>query len=333
MKTRLFAVFLLTLSACVIDPHYEDKVLPYGDDVALVKSSAYISHTPSEMIFETSVVVLNSFYEGFDNDYLSPEAFAVDGYHGNYSIESVVGEQLDSRGTASSIFFLIDQSGTYENVDPYNTRLQAIGKFFQDVAAPHTLEVGASARQGVLTTEPLEIMSAAFDNDRVSRDYLFNLSRRTGGENAIADAANEAIDILSSKSELARKELVLLVHGNQDFSVTTYEDLAAKARSQSVAVHVIAIGEQPQLNELGMLSRETGGLFVVCSTVEQMVKVFSELERLINGGIYVYRLRVRFQSSGGLVAPGSSWLHRIEIDDPFGDVIYNSISVNIMIPS
>jgi hypothetical protein len=88
MKIKAFGFLLLTLTACVIDPHYEDKVLPYGEDVALLESSRYISHTSSEMIFETSVVVLNSFYQGFDNDYLSVDDFQVSGNEGSYLIES-----------------------------------------------------------------------------------------------------------------------------------------------------------------------------------------------------------------------------------------------------
>ncbi|MEX1241658.1 MAG: vWA domain-containing protein [Cyclobacteriaceae bacterium] len=334
MRTKAFGFLLLGSAACVIDPHYEDKVLPYGGDAALVESSTYITHTSSEMIFETSVVVLNSFYEGFDNEYLGADDFQIGGYEGTYSVEAFNGVHLERPATASSIVFLIDQSGTYENVDPYNTRLQAISKFFHDIVPPNTFIMGASARQGTLTTEPLEVSSTVFANDwRANGDYLFDLSHRTGGENAMADAADEAVDLLLQKTGPVRKEMVLLVHGSQDNSITPYEDLIAKARANSIAIHVVALGEEPDLNDLGMLSRETGGLFVACSTVKQMVKVFSELERLMNGALYVYKLRVRFKPSQGLVEPGSGWLHHIEINDPYGETFYNSIPVNIMIPS
>lgn len=334
MRIKGFYFLFLSLTACVIDPHYEDKVLPYGGDVALLESSSYLTHTSSEMIFETSVVVLNSFYEGFDNDYLTVDDFGIGGYEGTYTIESFESHQLESRATVSSIVFLMDQSGTYENVDPYNTRFQAISKFFQDIVPPNTFIAGASARDGALTTEPLEVSSTVFANEwRANRDYLFDLSRRTGGENAIADAAGQAIDLLVQKTDAVRKELVLLVHGSQDRSITSYGDLVAKAQANSIAIHIIVLGEEPDLNELGMLSRESGGLFVVCSAVKQMVKVFSELERLMHGTVYAYRLRVRFKPSQGTVEPGSGWLHRIEISDPYGDILYNSVPVNIIIPS
>lgn len=334
MRIKGFYFLFLSLTACVIDPHYEDKVLPYGGDVALLESSSYLTHTPSEMIFETSVVVLNSFYEGFDNDYLTVDDFGIGGYEGTYTIESFESHQLESRATVSSIVFLMDQSGTYENVDPYNTRFQAISKFFQDIVLPNTFIAGASARDGALTTEPLEVSSTVFANEwRANRDYLFDLSRRTGGENAIADAAGQAIDLLVQKTDAVRRELVLLVHGSRDRSITSYGDLVAKAQANSIAIHIIVLGEEPDLNELGMLSRESGGLFVVCSAVKQMVKVFSELERLMHGTVYAYRLRVRFKPSQGTVEPGSGWLHRIEISDPYGDILYNSVPVNIIIPS
>src|SRR5688572_4285926 len=109
MRTKAFCFLLLGLTACVIDPHFEDKVLPYGEDVALLESSNYVGHTPSEMIFETRVVVLNSFYEGFDNDYLTLDDFRVGGYEGTYTIESFDSYEVESPGTASSIVFLMDQ--------------------------------------------------------------------------------------------------------------------------------------------------------------------------------------------------------------------------------
>jgi len=333
MRIKGLAFLLLSVSGCVIDPHYEDKVLPYGDDVALRRDARYVGHTVAEMTFDASVVVLNSFYEGFDNDYLIKEYFHVSGHEGAYTIESFEKFVLDGPATPSSILLLTDQSGTYENVDPYNARFQAINKFLQDIVYPNTFLVASSSRDGALASEPLESPSAVFGNDwQGTREYLFDLSHRTGGRNSILDAASVAIDLFLQKTDAVRRELVLLVHANDESSAVSPEALIAKAKTHSVVVHVIALGTEPDPEVFSRLAQETGGIFAPCSRDKQMVKVFGELERLINGNLSVYKMRIRFAPSQGGVGPGSNWLHQIEIRDPYSDEIYNPVPVNLMIP-
>lgn len=332
MMNKAIGFVLLCCAACVIPPHYEDRELPYGEDVALLERPEYIGHADKEMSFEARVVVLNSFYEGFDNDYLTAEDFTIGGYEGEYTIQSFETYRRESDNRPSSIMFVVDQSGSYENVDPYNTRLQAISKFLHDIRPPHNFTVGAATVDESLATGPLEVSSAMFGNDwRGARNFLFELSRRTGGETILADAVNKALDLLKQQSG-ARRELVLLVRGGADRSTTTYRQLSDKASANSIPIHIIALGNEVDAVTLGALSGETGGLFVQCSTVKQMVQAFKEFERLMHGTVEGYRLRVLFMPQQ-VIESGSSWLHRIEILDPYTEVPYNSVPVSIMIPS
>ncbi len=334
MRSKGFGLVAVALFGCAIDAPSDRRYLPPVENVALMQSGQYTSHSSSEIIFETSVLVLNTFYEGFDNDYLNVENFQVDGPSGTYTVESFEAYDLPVPAAPSATVLLIDQSGSYADTDPYNTRAQAINKFIRDVVRPNTFLVGASARLGSLHAEPLEVPSTDFGNDiNAMGGYVFDLAHRTGGVNAILDGADEALDLLIDNDGPSRKQLVLLVHENDLNSFTSLESVVLKANHAGIAVHVITLGPQPEARIFAQLAEDTGGIFAACSSDKQMVKVFSELERLINGPRFVYHLKIRFEPSQGLVEPGTGWLFRIQVYDEYTEEDYNDVPVEINIPS
>ena len=335
MKSKVCSLIVLVLAGCAIDGPGDRRYLPADADVALLQSGGYAGHASSEIVFEASVLVLNTFYEGFDNDYLVPADFQVSGPAGSYTVESFDAQDLPAPAAPSSTVFVIDQSGSYADTDPFNTRAQAINKFVHDVVSPNTLLIGASARQGSLSAEPLEVQGVQVTNgSHGDGNYIFELGHRTGGLNAILDGADEALDLLIDNGDpAARKQLVLLVHGNDQSSATSIGSVVLKAQHAGIAIHVIALGPAPDAGFFAQLAEDTGGMFAPCPTEKQMVKVFSELERLINGPRFVYRLRVRFNPSQGQVAPGTEWLFRIGISDEYLERTYNDVPVKINIPA
>ncbi len=331
---RINAIVLIStiLTACVIDPIAENKSLPPQDNVALLYGARYINHNSSELTFDARIVVLNTFYEGFNNDYLEYGNFEIDGA-GSYEIESFNCVEIAGPDKPSSMIFLVDQSNSYLTMDPYNSRSQAIHKFLRDITPPNKFLVGACARQGLLSTEPMELYSNDFDNDwEGSSNYLFELSQRTGGMSAIWDGADLAMERLIEDPDDARKELVLLVHGEDANSITTVDNLIAKAREYDISTHVIALGSDFKMDDFARLAQETGGFSAACSTDKQMIKVFNELDRLLHQASYVYTLRKKCKPSVDLLSPGSSSLHTIKLNDPFTDLVYNSVYLKIIIP-
>lgn len=333
MKINGLWLILAAFTGCVIDAPGEYKFLPAEDDVALLHSGRYISHSSTELVFESEVVVLNSFYEGFNNDYLTVKNFEIKG-NGTYTLESFRSLQLAGAAKRSSMVFIMDQSGSYKSIDPYNARSQAINKFLQDIVQPNQFLVGASARKGMLTPEPLEVFTTEFGNDwRGNSAYLFGLSQRTGGLNSILDAADQAIELWITNTEPIRRDLILMVHANDESSTTSLESLILKAKNKGVTIHVISLGTELNTAVFAQMSQETGGLFAACTTDKQLIKVFRELERLINRETFVYKMRIRFKPAPIMLQPGSGSVHKINIQDKFLNKPYNPVYLKITIPS
>jgi hypothetical protein len=279
-------------------------------------------------------VVLNSFYRGFDNDYLEKEDVSMEGSDGTYTIETFDFIPFAAPENPSAAVLLIDQSGSYIGIDPYNTRSQSINKFLKDIKPPHTFLIGACSAQGDLSQEPVEFSAeGSGGNLELNSRYLFALSKRTGGLNTIFDAADQAIDRLIVNGQLTRRELILLVHANDEKSFTSAEDVISKAKLNNISIHVIVFGNETDKDVFSRLSIETGGMFVVCPTEREITKIFNELERLINGKRGVYKIKVSYKPLQGSVQPGSVSSHVIEILDPYTHKVYNPVFITVKIPS
>jgi hypothetical protein len=332
MRIKDAGLFFIALAGCTIAPIDAYKSLPPQGNVALAKSVEYIDHNTSEIIFEVQVLVLNTFYQGFDNDYLESANFQFTG-NGTYTIDSFSGARAENSSGGSSLIFLIDQSDSFETIDPFNTRSPAIGKFFRDMNPPNDFTAGGFAMQGKLLTEPLELYSTNLGNEwKEQTTYVFGLTKRTGGSNAARDAADQAIELLMANPAPRGKDVILLVHGEDNSSTTTIDDLTGKGQSEGIKIHVIALGSGYDIDDFARLCAETGGLFAVCSTDRQLVKVFSELERILYHDSFSYKMRIRFDPSEGVPQPGSSYLHTIRIQDNFIQEEYNPVYVNVTVP-
>lgn len=334
MRIRIVHVLIpLVLFSCQIELSNDPPFLPAENDVALLSGVNYVSHTSSEVVFETELVVLNSFYRGLDNYYLAQEDFDLTG-KGTYSIEtfSFVSEQIAT--TPSATILVVDQSGDYDSLDPYNTRSQSITKFLEDLQPPHTFLVGGCSAQGKLSQEPVEFPTGVLSNNwELSSRHVFELSKRTGGKNAMFDGAQLAIEKLSNLGTSMRKELILLAHTDDVEGATSSEELITLATQNGVTIHVIILGNETNKDTFSSLAVDTGGLFVVCPSEKEMTKVFNELERLINGTRGVYKLRIHFKPSQGVVQPGSVISHSLEILDPYSKLLYNPVFITVKIPS
>lgn len=309
------------------------KFLPLQDDAAILSRAAYLTHNASEVIIEADVVVLNSFYRGFDNDYLYQKDFQITG-NGTFNIESFDFVTIAKNQSPCNFILLIDQSEDYSALDPYNARTQAMNKFIRDIVSPDKFLIAAAAKSGSLSAEPVEFAADQFGNDfELHGQYLFELSKRTGGSNAILDAASAAIERFSASPPSVKKQIVMLVHRNDEVSAVTADELLSKAILNNVAINTIAFGEDIDNYIFSQLSAATGGLHAACSNEKEVVKVFSELKRLINEEKDVYRIRFSYKPPASQVLQsGTVTKQIIEIIDPFSEKLYSPVFVNVKIP-
>jgi hypothetical protein len=335
MKTKIFYFIpFLILLACEPLAPSGGIFLPPQKDVAILRNAKYISHSATELIIETEIVVLKSYYRGIDYASLDQKDFQFKG-DGIYAIKSFDAVSVSAPAKSSSTILLIDQSGDYLEIDPHNTRSQVINKFLQDIALPDKFLAGASAENGKLSREPADFFTGEFGNEWLPYSlYIYELSKRTGGTGAMPEATVEALEKLGDDPAQARKELVLLVHSDAEGSAIMAEDLITKARLANVAVNVIILGDKPDKDFFFQLSMETGGLFAVCPGILEINKVFSELERLINHEKIVYRFRVSYKpTTPEALHAGTMTRHTLEITEPNSENSYSPLTVNIKIPS
>jgi hypothetical protein len=331
MRTKACYIFaILSMLGCdVLTP--SDTFLPEQNDAAILTGVKYISHTPGELIMDADVTILNSFYSGFDNDYLKKEDVAVVG-DGTYLIESFNVTSENAASDAACILLLIDQSGSYLQEDPFNSRSQVLSKFAYDVNVHDQLLIGAASDVG--TDSPVEFSSDSFDNDsRAHSMFIYSLSTRTGGGSSLATASMISIDRLTTCSN-SKKELVIF-HHSEWLSEQTQQELVARAKGENVAMHMISLGnDRPDEFLYSGLATETKGFYIGCPSVHEVGKVFSELSRLLTGKRTGYRMRIRFLTSPAKpLLPGSITQHTIQIVDPYSGKNYNPVLVNVTIPS
>jgi hypothetical protein len=331
MKTKAFHVFIiLSLLGCnALAP--VDPFIPLQNDAAIVTASEYVSHTSTELTMDVDLVVLNSFYIGFDNNYLLKEDVEVTG-DGIYDIVSFQKTLEKAPTDAACVLLLIDQSESYLEEDPFNSRSQSFSKFAHDVVVHDQLLIAGASN--VKIDSRVEFSSDNFNDDANTQSaFIYALSKRTGGTTSLEAATPVALDKLSSCGH-SRKHLVVFYH-SEWLSQQKQDELIAQATSENVVIHLISIGnDRADEFQYSALATETNGFHIACPSVLEVNKVFSELSRLLSQQRAGYRMRIKFQAPpGNLLVPGSTTRHTIQITDPYTGKNYNPVFVNLTIPS
>ena len=332
MKTKLFigCSWLVLATACEVIFDNDSRYLPVRNPAALVLKNRLVSYTSSELVYETDVLLLE-IYDGWYNTFLDKEAFV---FGGDAKTTVLDFQRITSGSTgASSSLLLMDVSGSYEQTDPYNARSQAINKFFHDHSPPDNFLLGAFSKDGSLTTDAVEFYGDNFTTKTTTEysRYLFELASRTGGSSSLYDALEESIAIFS-KITNARKELVVLVHAPDAGSSATSSAVLQKSQTEGVRMHMIALGNQAPVQTLATLAHGSGGFFAACRDEKEMVCVFNQLHRLLNGDVEAYRIRVKVEFQEALVTSNWEWMQTISITDTQFGYEYNPAYAYIKIP-
>ena len=335
MKTKSFLLFFIaSFFSCTIYLQDEDyRFFPARREIAVVTNSQYISHTSSEVIYEMEVVLL-PYFEGDANDdyiYLPQEDFAFENPNTAQIIDFDTVKITAPAGNLS-VACLIDQSGSYEETDYYNSRSQVINKFFQDNSPPDNFLVGGFSRGGLLREDPVELFKDNFINDwQAPQEYLFGLAKRTSGTSSLYDALANTLTKFNSPGVNQRKELIVLAHSQDAGSSVSISAVIQQAKAYGVRIHAIELGNE--LNGvLAPFSQQTGGIHAYCPTIEESATMFNHFRRLLKGSWKVYRIRARYQPGSGVVQSGFDFTQMMKINAAEFDFQYNPVYVSIKVP-
>ena len=139
-----------------------------------------------------------------------------------------------------------------------------------------TPETGFSVLQG-FTSNKSAVVQAVDD---------FAQSGVINGFSTVWDAANLALDLFPATVDPSRLGiLVFLTDGVDNSSITTPEELTAKAQDRKVRLFPIGVGEVPLARALVLddLAKATGGLYLAAQELSDLLDQFDQIRREVNG--------------------------------------------------
>ena len=333
MKSKCYFLWALVVILPSCEPQLEDYLfVPESIETAIVMRSQYISHTSSELIYETDVVLLDNYEFLGDNIIFDDEVVFVNN-NGTTQILNFNARRSQAPSGKSSTIVMIDESGSYEETDPANARSQIINKFLNDHQSPDNYILAAFSREGYLEQEPVEYFNDNFSTAfHEPLTYIFDLAKRTGGKSFLYDAVDQALNKFNSASGTnEQREMVILVHASDDGSNAAPSDLLAKAKASNVRLHFIEMANEPD-NALVSLSQQTGGFYVACPTSKEMICAFTHFERLLNGESYKHTIRVRYRPAGTTIQSGFELRQTIKVTDSYDGFTYNPAYAYVKVP-
>jgi hypothetical protein len=332
MRTSLTIIFCLFCIGCNIIPWNDGEIFyPPRKDVAMVTRSQYISNTSTEVIYEVEIVLLGYYQDSQDYTGLLPKNFD---FGTNTTTTKVLAFDTISKKAPPepySLLLMLDESGSYEQLDPYNTRSQAINKFLYDNSSPNNFSLGGFSTGGKLIEEPLELNSTIFsDHSSTTEEYLFNLSKRTGGISKLYSAIDQGLNKFSGADINPRKELVVVAHAADGGSTISSSLVIQHAIQNNVRISCIEFGNE--LNgALASIAEQTNGFHISCKDTDEVSAAFLHLRRLLGQTFHPYRLRLQF-TPGKTIQSGDSFTQAINIYDDVYKINYSPVYAFIKIP-
>lgn len=330
-------IFLFILLGCAGLPVEIDyKAFPETKDVVAIRQARYISHTAADLTFEIDLYHLRGYDYGhfvspiyFYNDYLDSTFFKFSANGGVKFLSAATAKA--SSIVPSSAVILADESGSYDSLDRFNSRTQGIVKLCQDFESPSQYLLGGFSKNGSLSDQPADFIQSGFNSYREDQlPLIFNLTTKTGGKSNLYDAINSGIDKLTSVT--ANKSIILLARTEDEVSASTLNSVVTKAMANQVQLHVLFIGDVTKVGNLPKLAEITGGIFISCPSIKELMCAFENLYSMLSGLADVYRIRIRIKPTSGGVSSGQEFLYPVQISDPLYKINYNSTVVYIKVP-
>src|SRR5271154_5372985 len=135
MRSKLYFIGVPLLTSCLNFFPADNRVLPLTTVATVTQQAVYVSNTPTELFFDVSMSWV--FNDQFAL-YIDSTSIHFSGT-GTYSLVDPKNPfEITSAGASgsSSTVFLIDQSGSYDSTDQFNSRSKGINKFLSDTKDP-----------------------------------------------------------------------------------------------------------------------------------------------------------------------------------------------------
>ncbi|HTH56401.1 MAG TPA: vWA domain-containing protein [Cyclobacteriaceae bacterium] len=329
-------IFLFVVLGCAglpVDKEYNS--FPETKDAIVVRQARYIDNNSTDVTFELDLYHLRGYDYGhivsssyFFNDYLDSTFFTFSA-NGQFKFVSAATAKANST-TPSSAVILVDESGSYDTLDQFNSRTQGIVKLCQDFITPSQYMLGGFSKNGNVNNQPADFIQSnltPYSQDQMP--LIFKLTGKIGGKSNLYDAVNGAIDKFSVLN--SNKSIIVLARTNDEVSSSSLNAIIAKATANQIQVHVLFLGTPAVNNSLPKLAESTGGLYVSCPSIKELMCAFENLYSVLSGAANLWRFRVNFKPAGG-VSSGQEFSVAIQVRDPLYKIDYNPIVAYVKVP-
>ena len=205
------------------------------------------------------------------------------------------------------VMFLMDQSGSIEGNDPYDSRITAANIFLD--------KVGENDNVGISSFNSGNFKIHVNPGQEIERCrvVLNGFKFSEFGGTPLYFSTYKLIDFLNSSSQSSNKALIVFTDGDDTDGVYSPTQIIENAKDSKVQIFTVGLGNSLRnLDILSNMATETGGYFMLAEDADQLISYFGSLGQLLYGNASYYKVKWRVKTSSTL-NPGTVLRFNVEI--------------------
>jgi Ca-activated chloride channel family protein len=194
----------------------------------------------------------------------------------------VVVSTFHAKADARDIMFVLDSSNSmlkkgFDDKNILKSKFQSIIEVLEAF-----IKKRESDRIGLITFATTASIASPLTFDR---EYLLNIVKKqktglVGEKTAIYDTLIRAIYLLEN-SKAKSKTIILLTDGNDNISVTTFDEIVSFLKKSHIKLYVIGVGDKRELDikKLKELAKAGGGEFFFAGSKQSLSKIYEAINK------------------------------------------------------
>jgi hypothetical protein len=278
--------------------------------VVTLLSTKVLAYAPKTLDIEFKFILSGGFPLQF-YDLISSSVLYFNGSWGNYA---TTGDSLwvSTESNIWSNAILVEQSGTFDSVDPQNYRAQAFNAYYGQILPDQRIALAATSKDGPAGQDVLEIKQGFTSgySEELLQDFVW-LADNTGGKSCVYDALYELLEYTSANAPGNHRSITVFLHSPDEVSTKTAHQVIQLAISENIRVNTIWLEEDAlDARLLTEIPARTGGFSIYCPDLDHITTAFLSMDAALSGNYHANTLRVRFtKSTPGNFHPGYEMLH------------------------
>ncbi|ANH81542.1 hypothetical protein A8C56_11650 [Niabella ginsenosidivorans] len=247
--------------------------------------------------------------------------FKIDTLYGSYAFKAVKASLSggNAAGNYSSIM-LMDQSGSTDNTDPDDLRIDA-GKIFC-----WNMNQGDESWVWWFSDNYAKI-GTGFTNDtaQLVKD-VESVRNKSKGNTRLYDSQIAAVTDIAGKGTKSVKALLTFTDGEDNLSSKSSSAVVSAATAKNVRLYNIGLGSSSDAYLFDQ-AIATGGAFMYAQDAQQLISMFGNLGKLLDGSAKFYSIEWEMTPVGNTTIPKGTYNVILKVLTPYNYTIDVPVSV------